>query len=121
MAFAPPLFVSAVEWLAAAHKRYRMSVQVRGLAETVRNAKTAIAKASTAAERMQASAGRVVTRVAQVEDMIVQLDAAEAELGAALGQMTNGAPPLDDGGITFAAPLTIDGSIVQVEAANKPQ
>lgn len=122
MAFAPPLFVKAYNGLAAAlhtaHMRYCMSVQVRGLAETVRNAKAAIALASTASERMTVSAGRVVERVAQVESMIKELDSAEAELGAALGQMSNGGPPLDDGETAPAAPLTISGSLVQVAAAN---
>ena len=67
----------------------RMSVEVKGLADTVLQARAAIAQASTAAMRMNDSA----LRVAQVEDMIKQLNVAEADLAAAVGQLSNGGPP----------------------------
>jgi hypothetical protein len=129
-----------LDWFAArlmiavydTNKEYRMSVQVQALTEVVRQAKLAIATASTAAVRMSNSAARVVDRVAQVEGMIKELDSAEAELGAALGQMSNGGPPLDDGvkiGVDFGTTPsvvvvtpaeTIDSSIVKVQALNAP-
>lgn len=73
----------------------KMSVEVKGLAATVRNAKEAIAKASDASAGMQQSAQKLVDTVAQVDAMRKEMDAAEAELQAALGTMTNGGPPLD--------------------------
>ena len=71
----------------------RMSVEVKGLADTVRQARAAITQASTAAARMQDSAQRVHAGVAQVEDMISQLNTAEADLAAAVGQLSNGGRP----------------------------
>ena len=78
------------------NREHRMSVEVKGLADVVRRAKQAINAASDAAGRMQTSAERVTARVSQVEDMVKQLDAAEADLAAAVGQLSNGGPPLDD-------------------------
>lgn len=98
------------------NREYRMSVEVKGLAETVRRAKEAIGKASTAAVRMESSANRVSDRVAQVENMIKQLDAAEADLGAAVGALSNGGPPLDD---ASNSSLTLDQAKSVVHEANK--
>jgi pantothenate synthetase len=78
------------------NREYRMSVEVKGLAETVRKAKAAISKASTVSSRMQVSAERLTETLAQVEDMTSQLDTAQAELQGAVGQLSNGGPPLDE-------------------------
>lgn len=115
-------------------EREHMSVEVKGLAESIRKAKAAIGKASTASARMQTSADRLTDTLAQVEDMTNQLDAAHAELQGAVGTLSNGGPPLDDTssgqqvviGMDFGTepaavvkPLTPDGAIAQVVAANK--
>lgn len=77
------------------NREYRMSVEVKGLAETVRKAKTAISKASDVSSRMQTSAARLTETLGQVEDMTKQLDDAQAELQGVVGQLSNGGPPLD--------------------------
>jgi hypothetical protein len=101
------------------NKEHRMSVLVTDLAATVRKAKQAIATAGDASHRLVGSAQRVVARVAEVEAMVGELNAAEKELADALGSPANGGPPLVDGASTPAnlPPLTIEGSIRQVEAA----
>jgi ABC-type transporter Mla subunit MlaD len=73
-----------------------MSVEVKGLADIVRQAKEAISLASSAGPKLRDSAQRVADKVTQVNDMIKQLDAADADLGAAIGAMSNGGPPLAD-------------------------
>lgn len=100
MAIAPPLFAAFVRQLNKAvddtKAEYRMSVQVKGLADIVRQAKTAIDTAGNAAVRLQSSAQAVVNTIGQVDDMTRQLDAANADLQAAVGAMSNGGPPLED-------------------------
>lgn len=108
------------EWLAerlvahlAEDQENTMSVEVRGLADTIRKAKLAIAKASDAAARMQASAGNLTGTLAQVDDMTDQLDAAHAELQGAVGMLSNGGPPLDpitNSSVDTSTPLTAGGS-----------
>lgn len=98
MSFAPPLFIALVERLAKAHNasvERRMSVQVTGLADTVRRAKAAIDAAGGAAVRLESSANAVVNTIGAVDNMTKQLDAANADLQAAVGVMTNGGPPLE--------------------------
>lgn len=120
----------AAHVLAAAdeiNKEYRMSLQVKGLADIVRQAKSAIDTAGVAAVRLRSSAEAVVNTIGQVDDMTRQLDAANADLTAAVGAMSNGGPPLEttggsaktspDGTLAVPQPLTIPGSIRQVEAA----
>jgi prophage DNA circulation protein len=117
--FAGEVLISAREFNEE-HRR-KMSVEVKGLAETVRKAKDAIRTASTAASRMSDSATRVVNTVAQVEAMTKQLDAANDDLTAALGTMTNGGPPLDDGGSSQSATLNVDqAASVVADANSKP-
>jgi hypothetical protein len=90
----------AVQRLAIAfydlNEEFKMSVQIDGLTDMVKYAKSAISQASEAASRLQVSASRVAARVSDVNTMVAQLDKAEAELGAVLGEMTNGGPPLND-------------------------
>jgi hypothetical protein len=117
--FAGEVVVSAQEL----EREYRMSVEVKGLADTVRRAKEAIRTASTAAERMNDSAQRVSATVAQVESMIVELDQANADLTAALGSMTNGGPPLDEPASSQGSSesgLTPSQAANVVAAQNKP-
>lgn len=106
---------------------HRMSVQVSGLADIVRKAKTAIDTAGVAAVRLNDSAQRVVNTIGQVDDMTRQLDAANADLTAAVGAMSNGGPPLaDTTSSAVSSPLAstlspADGvhvAQVQVEAAH---
>jgi hypothetical protein len=92
--FAADVLVTARE-INQEHRR-NMSVEVKNLADVVRQAKEAIGKASTAAYRMNSSAGNLVSTVKQVEGMIGDLDKANAELQAAVGGLSNGGPPLDD-------------------------
>lgn len=71
-----------------------MSVQnVNGLADIVKQTMAALVEASTAAGEMQTTAGSVVSKVATVKALTEDLKAADAALGAAIGQMSNGAPP----------------------------
>lgn len=77
-------------------QEHEMSVQIDGLTDMVKYAKSAISQASEAASRVQGSATRLAGRVNQVNDLVSQIDKAEAELGAAIGEMTNGGPPLND-------------------------
>lgn len=94
-----------------------MSVEVKGLAETIRNAKKAIANASDVSARMQASAQRLTGTLAQVEEMTQQLDSAHAELQAAVGQLSNGGPPLDEP--APSAPISLQAAANLVGEANK--
>jgi hypothetical protein len=97
MSFAPPLFTALIERLAKAHNanvERRMSVVVTGLADTVRQAKAAIGAAGASATRLKSSALAVVATIGVVDDMTRQLDTANADLQAAVGEMTNGGPPL---------------------------
>lgn len=71
-----------------------MSVgHVTGLADIVKATKAALAQASSAALEMQTTAASVTDKVNQVVALNAELKAADAELGAAIGTMTNGAPP----------------------------
>lgn len=73
-----------------------MSVQnIKGLADIVRQTKASLAEAANAAGDMQATAASVTSKVSQIKDMTDELRAADAELGAAIGLMSNGAPPLE--------------------------
>lgn len=99
------------------NRETRMSVEVKGLADTVRQAKDAIRKASAAGARMQQSAQQLTSTVQQVEDMTQQLDAANAELQAAVGQMSNGGPPLDD--TTSGVAHSLQAAANVVSAANQ--
>ena len=115
MSFAPPLFTALIERLAKAHNarvERRMSVQVTGLADTVRRAKAAIDAASGAASRLESSANAVVNTIGAVDDMTKQLDAANADLQAAVGVMTNGGPPL----VTSPTPGTASPPVASTAA-----
>lgn len=81
-----------------------MSVEVKGLAEIVRQAKDAIRTASDAAASMRSSATDLAATVGQVLDMQKQLDAANADLKAAVGAMSNGGPPLASTTTSVAPP-----------------
>jgi hypothetical protein len=124
MGFAPPLFVALIGRLADAHNaraERRMSVQVLGLADTVRKAKAAIDAASTAATRLKSSAEAVVATIGTVNDMTAQLDAANRDLTDAVGVMTNGGPPLEST-TSSAGPSTpavsIPASLAAIEQAH---
>lgn len=127
MSFAPPLFVALIERLAVAHNarvERRMSVQVSGLADTVRKAKAAIDAAGGAAQRLNDSATAVVNTIGKVDAMTQQLDAANRDLNDAVAVMSNGGPPLETTAVsastsTSASPAeTIDSSITKVQIAN---
>lgn len=102
-----------------------MSVEVRGLADIVREAKEAIGKAASSAERMRNSATRLTGTLSQVEDMTDQLDAAHADLQGAVGLLSNGGPPLDDAPRSSHDTFGVDTvdevrrSLVGVEQANR--
>jgi hypothetical protein len=100
-------------------RRKRMSVEVKGLADIVREAKDAIRTASNAASGMRASAKELTSTVAQVVDMQRQLDSANADLKAAVGAMSNGGPggPLD-GPDNSSNSLTLDQAANVVADAN---
>jgi uncharacterized phage infection (PIP) family protein YhgE len=98
-----------------------MSVEVKGLAAVVKQAKDAVRTASDHAARMQASAQRLTQTLSQVEDMTNELESANNELQAAVGQMSNGGPPLDQPSSTSSVSkpsVAVDKAAGQVEAAN---
>lgn len=98
-----------------------MSLEVKGLADTIRAAKVAISKASDAAARMQGSAGRLTDTLGQVEDMTNQLDAANADLQGAVGTLSNGGPPLDatPAPAHVSSPgLSVPAAVTRVQNAN---
>jgi hypothetical protein len=105
-------------------RRRNMSVEVKGLADIVRAAKDAIRVASDAADGMRASAAELASTVAQVMGMKQELDTANADLKAAVGQMSNGGPPLDQpsssstSSSNAGATLTVDQAASVVAAAN---
>ena len=74
-----------------------MAIEVKGLADTLRQAKDMVRQASDEASKMAVSAERLKGTVLQVIKTRKELDNAQAELEAALGLMTNGGPPLTDG------------------------
>lgn len=111
------LFAGEVVVSAREIQERHMAAEVKGLAETIRQAKQAISKASNVAARVNASATELVQNMAAVDDMTQQLDAANAELKAALGTITNGGPPLDDGG--SASKLTLGQAANVVAEANR--
>lgn len=87
------------------NQEHRMSVQnVKGLADIVRQTKASLAAASSAAGEMQSTANSVTSKVAQINELTNELKQADAELGAAIGQLSNGGPPLDS--TTDSAPIT---------------
>lgn len=99
-------------------KGKKMAVQVKGLADTVRQAKQAIAKASDVAVRVNDSANQLVSTMAAVEAMTSELDRANADLQGALGTITNGGPPLDDGESSVHGTLNLDQAASVVANAN---
>ncbi|RZN09657.1 hypothetical protein CWO91_16650 [Bradyrhizobium genosp. SA-3] len=111
--FAGEVVISAEEL----EREYQMSVEVKGLADIVRQAKDAIRTASDAAAGMRASANELTSTVGQVLDMQRQLDAANADLKAAVGAMSNGGPPLD-APASSSSGLTVDQAASVVAAQN---
>ncbi|MCK1742204.1 hypothetical protein IVA80_15370 [Bradyrhizobium sp. 139] len=99
-------------------RRRKMSVEVKGLAEIVRQAKDAIRTASDAAAGMRASATELSSTVGQVLDMKRQLDTANADLKAAVGAMSNGGPPLDEPASSSPSSLNLDQAASVVADAN---
>jgi len=98
-----------------------MSVEVKGLADTIRRAKAAIGKASSAAKRMDDSASRLTDTLPQVEELTSQLDAATSELQGAIAGLTNGGPPLEPStsGSDVTRKLSVPGSLEIVQGVKK--
>jgi prophage DNA circulation protein len=92
-----------------------MAVEVRGLADIVREAKNAIRTASDAAAGMRNSANELTSTVAQVLDMQKQLDSANADLRAAVGAMSNGGDQPE----SSSPSLTLNQATNVVAEANK--
>jgi hypothetical protein len=107
-------------------KEARMSREVKGLAEVVRDAKAALVMAKGAAEKMRASAGQLVDNVSTVGALTRELDNANVELQAAINEMSggsNGGPPLDDtstssGGSSSISVSTAEGALRAIEVLN---
>lgn len=118
--FAGEVVISAEEL----EREYQMSVEVKGLADIVRQAKDAIRIASDAAAGMRASANELTGTVNQVLEMKDELDRANADLKAAVGAMSNGGPPLDQpsssagSSLGSASALTADQAATIVAAQN---
>ena len=70
----------------------KVSSEVKGLAETVRQAKSSLARARASADKLARSAGDLGDTVSLVEAMTLDLDKANAELKSEMHGMTNGPP-----------------------------
>lgn len=82
-----------------------MSAQsISGLADVIKQARTALAGVPAVAEDIKATTSSVLAKVKKVQDLTGELKAADAELDAAIGQLSNGGPPLET--TTTSAPAT---------------
>ena len=93
-----------------------MSAQsITGLADVIRQARTALAGVPAVADAMKTTTASVLSKVEQVQALVGELKSAEAELAGVLSQGGNGAPPLEI--ITDSAPAIqtfFPGPIIQV-------
>lgn len=84
---------------------YRMSAQnITGLADVIRQAKSALAGVPAVADAMKSTTASVLSKVQQVQALVGELKSAEAELAGVLEQSANGGPPLETS--TISAPVT---------------
>lgn len=116
----PRWLLFAGDVLITAHeinREYQMAVEVKGLAETVRRAKSALGSASLAAGKLEDASVSVYKRVKQVEAMTSELVAAEQELGNVVDALSNGGPPLEEP--SSSSQLTLDQAASVVNEANK--
>lgn len=92
-------------------------VQIRGLADTLREALTqATVRAGSIGERARASVDNLHVVLDQAESVVAGVDKAAAEVQAALGFSSNGGPALDER--PFAAP---DAPPASTGAGSAPQ
>lgn len=99
-----PLLQADMDWLElrltlAVHntnQEYRMSAQnITGLADVIRQAKSALAGVPAVADAMKSTTASVLSKVQQVQALVGELKSAEAELAGVLEQSANGGPPLE--------------------------
>ena len=85
------------------NQEYRMSAQnITGLADVIRQAKSALAGVPAVADAMKSTTASVLSKVQQVQALVGELKSAEAELAGVLEQGANGGPPLET--TTVSAP-----------------
>lgn len=85
------------------NEEYRMSVaNVTGLADTVRQTRSILADLPSIVDDMKTTAADVMANVGTVKALTNELKNANVELKAAIGAMSNGAPPLET--TTISAP-----------------
>lgn len=81
-----------------------MSAQnITGLADVIRQARSALAGVPSVADDMKATTASVLSKVKQVQALVGELKSAEAELDSVLANNGNGAPPLETS--TDSAPV----------------
>ncbi|MCK1367627.1 hypothetical protein [Bradyrhizobium sp. 62] len=128
-----PLLQADMDWLElrltlAVHdinQEYRMSSShITGLADIVRQTRSVLADLPAVADEMKSTAAEVMANVAQVKSLTDELKSANVELKGAIGQLGNGAPPLEtttDSAPVIPAPLpTVDAIHDDTGALSRP-
>jgi hypothetical protein len=117
--FAADVLVSADE----INREYLMSAQIKGLAETVRRAKSVLGVAGQAAQRLEGAAAGLAETVATVDAMTGEIVEADKELRTVVDALKDGAAPLDqpENSSPSGAPngLTLGQAVNFVHEANK--
>jgi ABC-type transporter Mla subunit MlaD len=118
--FAGDVLISANE----INRELQMSAQIKGLAETVRRAKSVLGVAGQAAQRLEGAAAGLAETVATVDAMTGEIVAADTELRGVVDAMKEDNGPLPAStepslGTAVGAPLTLGQSVNIVHEANK--
>lgn len=115
--FATRLMVEVYDINARIEREREMAAQVHNLAESVRKMKEMMAKVSTASAKLQTNVENVSSTLATVDQMNTELEATHAELQAAVGQLSNGGPPMNEAPADKG--LTAAQAAAAVSAANR--
>lgn len=93
-----------------------MSAQIKGLADTVRRAKSVLGVAGAAAQRLEGATAGLAETVSTVDAMTGEIIAADTELRGVVDALKDGAAPLDPPENT--SPLTLPQAVNVVQASN---
>lgn len=97
-----------------------MSAQsISGLADVIKEARLALAGVPAVADELKATASSVLAKVKRVQDLTAELKDADIQLDAAIGQLSNGAPPLESS--APSAPPIPPSSVTLNEAGVIPE
>lgn len=75
-----------------------MPAPITNLSETLKAAKASLARAPAVAQKLMGNVGELDAALQQVDSFSAEVAQNTAEVRALLGGMTNGGPPLTDGG-----------------------